>query len=109
MTYDPATIWLIIVLLAFGTFFVRFSFLGLSGSRPIPVWLLRHLRYTPVAVLPGLVAPMVLWPAATGGVTDPARLAAAFAALAIGALTRNMILAIIGGMAVLYLVSRALV
>ena len=38
-----------------GTFLVRFSFLGLIGNRDLPPWLLRHLRYTPVAVFPALV------------------------------------------------------
>ena len=75
MTYSDAQIWTIIVLLGVGTFLIRFSFLGLIGSRKLPEWALRHLRYTPVAVLPGLVAPLVLFPAATDGNPDPARLA----------------------------------
>ena len=64
---DKTTIWTVIVLLGIGTFLIRYSFLGLIGKRPMPPWVLRHLRYTAVAVLPGLVAPLVLWPAATGG------------------------------------------
>jgi len=52
---------------------------------------LRHLRYTPVAVIPGLVAPLVVWPAATGGETDPARRATAVVALAAGYLTKNIV------------------
>ncbi len=66
-------------------------------------WLLRHLRYTAVTILPALVTPLVLWPGATGGQTDPARFAAAIVALAAGYLTRNAIVAIVGGMATLYL------
>ena len=61
MTYSTFEIWLIIVLLGLGTYAIRFSFLGLIGDRKMPDWLLRHLRYTPVAVLPGLVAPLVAW------------------------------------------------
>ena len=61
------TIWGVILALGAGTFLIRFSFLGLIGRKPMPEWVLRHLRYTAVAVLPGLVAPLVLWPAATGG------------------------------------------
>ena len=76
MSYSDLTIWCIILALGIGTYLIRFSFLGLVGSRKMPEWVLRHLRYTPVAVLPGLVAPLVLWPAATNGETDPARLAA---------------------------------
>ncbi len=96
-------IWIVIFGLGLGTFLIRFSFLGLIGDRALPEWALRLLRYVPVAVLPGLVAPLTVWPAATGGTPDPARLAAAAVALAIGALTRNVLGAIFGGMAALYL------
>ena len=98
-----ATIWTVIVLLGFGTFLIRYSFLGILGGRVLPEWLLRHLRYVPAAVLPALVAPMVVWPQATGGEPDPARLAAAAVALLIGALLRSVLGAIFGGMATLYL------
>lgn len=95
-------IWLIIILMALGTFLIRLSFLGLIGDRTLPPWVLRHLRYTPVAVLPGLVAPLVLWPAATGGQLDPARLLAALATLAIGHFSKSVLAAIIGGAATLF-------
>lgn len=97
MTPTSAEIWTVIVGLAVGTFLVRFSFLGIVGDRPLPRWLLRLLRYTPVAVLPGLVAPLVLWPSATGGQTDPARLTAGLVTLGIGLVTRNVLFAILGG------------
>ena len=102
MSYSDATIWAIIVLLGIGTWGLRFSFLGLIGARAMPPWVLRHLRYTAVAVLPGLVAPLVVWPAASGGSPDPARIAAAVATVAIGLLTRNMLASIVGGMGTLY-------
>ncbi len=76
MTYSDLEIWFVIIALGLGTFLIRFSFIGLVGNREMPDWVLRHLRYTPVAVLPGLVAPLALWPEATGGAPDPARLAA---------------------------------
>ncbi|MGR3455837.1 AzlD domain-containing protein, partial [Pseudooceanicola sp.] len=78
---DRLELWLVIAGLAVGSFGLRFVFLGLVGNRPMPEWLLRHLRYTAVSILPALVAPLVLWPAATGGEPDPARLGATFAAL----------------------------
>ncbi|TKD18047.1 AzlD domain-containing protein [Rhodobacter capsulatus] len=101
--YGSPTIWLIILALGLGTFVLRYSFLGWIGSRPLPEWALRHLRYTAVAVLPGLVAPLVLWPAATGGQPDPARLIAAGATLAVGLASRNTLAAILGGLTSLYL------
>ncbi len=100
--YGSPTIWLIVVALGVGTFFLRYSFLGLLGNRPLPEWALRYLRYTAVAVLPGLVAPLVLWPAATQGQPDPARLIAATATVLVGLLTRNTLAAILGGLVALY-------
>lgn len=90
-------IWSIILILGVGTYLIRFSFLGLIGGKDLPEWVLRHLRYTAVAVLPGLVAPLVLWPAATGGDVDPARLSAALVTFGVGILTRNVIAAILLG------------
>ncbi len=103
ITLPESTIWLVIVLLAVGTYLIRFSFIGILGDRDLSPFTLKLLRFVPVSVMPGLVAPLVLWPAATGGQTDPARLAAALAALAVGALTKSVLGAIGTGMAVLYL------
>ena len=68
----------------------------------MPPWLLRHLRYTAVAVLPALVAPQVLWPNATGGDPDPARMTAAAATLLVGLITKNVIAAMLAGGVTLY-------
>lgn len=100
---NTATTWFIIFALGLGTFALRFVFIGIIGDRDLPPWILRHLRYTAVAVLPGLVAPLVLWPSATNGQPDPARLAAAFVTLGIGYLTKNVIYAILSGATALYL------
>lgn len=100
---DQAQIWIIIIGLGIGSFGLRFLFLGTLGNRQLPEWALRHLRYTAVAVLPALVAPLVLWPAATGGEPDPARLFAAGITFVVGYVTRNMLAAIICGAIALYL------
>lgn len=102
MSYSSGQLWGIVALLALGTFAIRLSFLGLIGDRDMPPWLLRLLRYTPVAVIPGMVAPLVLFPQATGGAPDPARLIAAAVTLALGVWTKNAIFAIAGGAATLY-------
>lgn len=102
---DPigtTAIWTTIIALGIGTWLIRFSFLGLIGNRQLPEWALRHLRYVPVAVMPGIVAPLVAWPAATDGQLDPARLLAVLVALGIGAMLRSTLGAIIAGMASLY-------
>lgn len=102
MNYSATEIWTIIVVMGIGTFLIRFSFLGLIGDRPMPSFVLRLLRYTPVAVLPGMVAPLVLWPMATGGAFDPVRMLAAIATVVIGIWTRNVLWAILGGAVTLY-------
>jgi branched-subunit amino acid transport protein len=99
---SDAEVWTVILAIAVGTFLIRFSFLGLIGSRPLPDWALRHLRYAPVAVIPGLVAPLVLWPSASGGEPDLPRLAAAAATLVVGLWTKNVLYAIAAGAVVLY-------
>ncbi|MEL6690889.1 MAG: AzlD domain-containing protein [Pseudomonadota bacterium] len=95
-------IWVVIVGLGLGSFALRYSFLGLIGGKELPKWVLRHLRYTAVAVLPGLVAPAVIWPAATQGELDPARLAAAVVTFAAGYLSKNVMVAVIAGAVTLY-------
>jgi branched-subunit amino acid transport protein len=99
---DKTTLWIVIIGLGIGSFFLRFLFIGLVGDRTMPPWVLRHLRYTAVAVLPALVAPLVMWPSATGGEPDPARMAAAAATLAVGLITKNVLIAMIAGAATLY-------
>lgn len=100
---QDARLWIVIVTLEIGTFLIRYSFIGLVGDRALPRWLMRLLAFVPVAVMPGLVAPLVVWPAATGGVVDPTRLVAAAAALAVGMATRNVLATIVAGMGTLYL------
>ena len=101
---DRAELWFIIIALGIGSFALRFAFTGIVGNRPLPAWLLRHLRYTAVGVLPAIVAPAVIWPAATGGALDPARLAAAVVTLTLGLLWKNVVGSIVVGIATLYVV-----
>lgn len=100
---DKTLLWTVILGLGGATFLLRFSFLGLIGNRVLPGFLLKMLRYTPMAMIPGLVAPGVVWPAATGGETDPARLIAAIVTIAVGIWLRNTLAAVGAGVAVLLL------
>ncbi|WP_298850700.1 AzlD domain-containing protein [uncultured Ruegeria sp.] len=99
---DPVTIWTIIIGLAIGSYALRFVFIGLVGDRPMPPWLLRHLRYTAVAILPALIAPLVVWPSATEGQPDLPRMSAAAVALVVGVISKNVLAAIFSGAATLY-------
>jgi len=105
--WDTATIWMVIALLGIGTLAIRWSFLGLLGNRALPDWALRHLRYTAVAILPALITPRVLWPEATGGEIDPARIAAALLALAVGYVSRNALATIAAGLGALLMLQAA--
>ncbi|MEE4189797.1 MAG: AzlD domain-containing protein [Roseobacter sp.] len=99
---DKSNLWIVILCLGLGSYILRFAFIGLVGDRTMPEWLLRHLRYTAVAILPALVAPLVVWPAATEGVFDPPRAIAAATTLAVGLATRNVFAAIFAGAVALY-------
>ena len=100
---SDAAIWTVVMVLGLGTYLIRLSFLGLIGARGFPAWAMRLLRFVPVAVLPALVAPLVVWPAATGGTPDPSRVLGALAALLVGVWSRNVLAAIAAGTGVLYL------
>lgn len=99
---DTTTLWIVIIGLGVGSFMLRFSFTGLVGTREMPEWVLRHLRYTAVAVLPALVAPLVVWPAATDGELSIPRLAAALVTVLVGIMTKNVLGAIISGAVTLF-------
>ena len=100
---EPPDLWRIIGALGLGSFGLRFMFTGLLGSWAMPAIILRHLRYAAVAVLPGLVAPLVLWPSATDGQIEPARLTAAIVTLAVAMMFKRVILAIVTGAGTLFL------
>lgn len=102
--WSAAEIWFIIIALGVATYVIRFSFLGLIGDRELPEWLLRHLRYTPVAILPALVTPLVVWPATADGALSPPHLAGAIAALGIGYWRKSPIWAVVAGMGTFLLV-----
>ena len=89
-------IWIVIVGMAIGTFLIRFSFIGLVGDRDLPPWVLRLLRFTPIAVLPAVVSPMLI--DTSGGELDPLRMIAAVTTLVVGYKTRSVLYAILAGL-----------
>ncbi|WP_299642802.1 AzlD domain-containing protein [uncultured Ruegeria sp.] len=99
---ESVTIWAIIIGLAIGSYALRFVFIGFVGDRTMPPWLLRHLRYTAVAILPALIAPLVVWPSATEGQPDLPRMSAAAVTLVVGVISKNVLAAIFSGAATLY-------
>ncbi len=99
---DRTELWIVIICLGIGSFALRFAFTGLVGDRELPTWLMRHLRYTAVGILPAIIAPAVLWPAATGGNYDLPRISAAIVTLTIGLWWKNVVGSIIAGITTLY-------
>ncbi|MBT8459100.1 MAG: AzlD domain-containing protein [Boseongicola sp.] len=106
MSYSDGQIWMIIVIMGVATYLIRFSFLGLIGDRELPEWALRHLRYTPVAVLPGLVAPLVLAKDASGQM-DPTLILAAITTVTVGWWRKGMFPGVAAGVGT-YLILGAL-
>lgn len=105
MTASSTAIWTVIVLVGIGTFLIRFSFLALIGNRRLPDAYLRLLRYTPVAVIPGLMAPQIFLPMAGSTSPDPAKLVAAALTVAVGMWTKNVIAAMLTGVVALAAIS----
>lgn len=101
-SFSDFEIWVVIIGLALGTYAIRYSFLGIVGDRDLPPFFERLLRYTAVSVLPALLVPMIVWPAATQGQADPARLGAAALAVVVGVWRRSLLLTIFTGMGSLY-------
>lgn len=108
MSYSNAEIWGIIVALGLGSYLLRLSFLGIIGNRDLPEWMLRHLRYTAVAIMPGMITPLILFPQATGGSMDAVRLGAAAVTIAVSIWTKSATLTIFGGALALFALHFAL-
>jgi branched-subunit amino acid transport protein len=100
---ERETFWVVIVVLAGGTFLLRSLPLWLHGRTPAPRWLERLLRHVPAAALTALVVPASLY-TKTNGVYEvaPARIIAAVAALLVAVRTRNVIWTLVTGMVVLW-------
>ena len=101
---SPLELWLTIVAMGLVTFLTRLSFIMAWGRIEMPEWMRRSLRYVPPAVLSAIILPELLRP---GG--EPInisfqneRLLAGFIAAVVAWRTRNALLTIIVGMAVLW-------
>lgn len=103
MPVDSLTFWLATIGLALGTYALRVCFLVILDSDNLPNWLIRHLNYTAVAILPALIAPMVVLPKDIPPEHIPTRALAAFIALFVGILRGSVLLSILTGMGCLYL------
>lgn len=98
-----ATFWVMIVILAVGTWAMRSLPIMLHGHVRLPAWADRLLRHVPVAALTALVVPGSLYLKHDGVYGfAPARLAAAIAAMLVALKTRNVAATLAAGMVVLW-------
>jgi branched-subunit amino acid transport protein len=99
-----AQFWLLIVLLAAGTWAMRSLPIMLHGHVPHPPWLTRLLKHVPVAALTALVVPGALYLKDHDVYSfSPARTAAAVVALLVALRTRNVLATLIAGMTTLWI------
>lgn len=98
---DRPSFWIVTLVLGAATYAIRLSFLAWSQERTFSPRVKQFLAFVPVTVLPALIAPVVVFPDATGGAFDPVRVLAALAALAVGLATRSVIAVIVIGIGIL--------
>ena len=98
------SIWLLFLAVGLGTFTLRFLFIYLFGKIEMPYWLSRALRFVPAAALAALVFPALTHPA---GYLDLSlqnfRLLAGLGGALVAWRTRNVLLTILVGMALLWI------
>jgi branched-subunit amino acid transport protein len=101
---SSTSIWLLFVAIGLGTFLLRFIFIYLFGKIDMPDWLGRALRFVPAAALAALVFPALTHPS---GHLDLSlhnfRLLAGLGGAVVAWKTRNVLLTILAGMALLWI------
>lgn len=100
---SAVSIWLLFIAVGLGTFTLRFLFINLFGKIEMPYWLNRALRFVPAAALAALVFPALTHP--TGHLDlslQNFRLLAGLGGAIIAWRTRNVLLTILVGMAMLW-------
>lgn len=105
MAIDASTLWLIMMIIGGGTFFIRFSFIWLFGRGTIRPSIQRTLRFVPAAVLSALIMPSFILSQQAGFSFGNHRMWAGLVAAGIAARTHNVLLTIIAGMGTLWLCS----
>lgn len=97
-------IWLVILVCAVITFLIRFSFIAIFGKREMPVWLHKSLKYVPPSVLSVIAVQEILFKGDAIFLSfSNTRLIAGILAAVIAWQTRNALITILFGMAVLLL------
>ena len=104
-----ASFWLIIAVLAVGTWAMRSLPIMLHGHVALPQWAERLLRHVPVAALTALVIPGALYLKHDSVYAfAPARAIAAVAATFVALRTRSVVATLASGMGVLWVAQAVL-
>ena len=101
---SPLQSWSVVFGLAFGTFLIRYSFIGLFADRDMPGWLARALQLMVPAIFAAIVfSGVVMVGGYAAGLNQWPRYAAALAALVAAITCRGNMLVTVGvGMATLH-------
>lgn len=95
-------IWLVMVIIGVITYATRLSFIHLFGKQEIPPILRRGLRFVPPAVMTAIIFPEILLSNGAVNISlGNARLLAGVVAAVVAWRTKNVVLTILVGMAVL--------
>jgi len=96
-------VWSLFLVIATGTFLLRFSVIALWGKiGTVPDSIERGLRFIPPAVLSALVLPAIVTSGGHFEIGPPA--AAGLVAILVARKTRNVFLTIVAGMAALWII-----
>ncbi len=101
-------IWIVLLLAGLITFGIRFSFVYFLGRIHIPSFLERALVYVPAAVLSAIIVPSLVIDQGQLNISlENPHLLAGIVAILIAAMTRNMFLTILVGLAALFVLKSA--
>ncbi len=96
-------LWLTILACGIATFLIRLSFIAIHGRVTMPLWFVRALTFVPVAILSAITLPELVFQngAVNLSLLNP-RLFAGIVAVLVAWRTKNVLVTIAVGMAVLW-------
>ncbi len=98
------SLWLTFIAAGLLTYLTRLSFIALLGRMEMPEWLTHSLRFVPTAVLTAIIVPELVFHAGKIDLSpNNYRLIAGLLAVLIAWRTRNTLITILVGMAILLL------
>lgn len=99
----------VLLLSGAATYLIRLSFIALEGRMNLPPSLRSAMPYVPAAMLTALIAPdLLVRDGALAVSTSNPRLIAGLVAIVIARMTRSAMWTIVGGMAVLLILMKAM-